>query len=201
MLFQCGLDGSDVRQVWVTPDEETAGEWEETGVSVSQWYVTGGIIYFYLSGGDMWKTELSTGKTEKLADTHEKTQYGSAVFSDEVMCLLNDVPKDSADSTEVKPNGAIRHYGGDTIYVYALDGTLKKEISLQQVREDLGDSYSIDMLCCDGTDVYFDAIQWVYSTNQFGWPMGDTSTEILYRANFETGEVYPVIVNPIPGKV
>ncbi len=201
VLFQCGLDGSDVRQVWVTPDKDEVGEWEKTGVSVSQWYVTGGTIYFYLSGGDMWKTELSSGKTEKLADTHEKTQYGTAVFSDAALCLLNDVPKTSADSTEVNLDSALRHYGGDTIFVYNLDGTLTKEIPLYAVQADLGDLYSIDMLCCDGTDVYFDATQWTYRTNEYGWHSGNTGTEILYRANFETGEVYPVIVNPIPGKV
>ncbi len=201
VLFQCGLDGGDVQQVWVTPNKEEVGEWEETGVSVSQWYVTGGFLYFYLSGGDMWKTELSSGKTEKLADTHEKTQYGTAVFSDEAMCLLNDVPKTSADSEEVNLDSALRHYGGDTIYIYNLDGALIKEIPLTAVQADLGDLYSIDMLCCDGTDVYFDATQWTYGTNEYGWHSGNTGTEILYRANFETGEVYPVIVNPIPGKV
>ena len=83
VLFQCDLTDLSVKQVWATPDKDEVGEWETTGVSVSQWYVTNGYIYFYLSGGDMWRTELSSGKTEKLADTHKQTQYGSAVFSDD----------------------------------------------------------------------------------------------------------------------
>ena len=62
VLFQCDLTDMSVKQVWATPNKDEVGEWERTGVSVSQWYITNGYIYFYLSGGDMWRTELATGK-------------------------------------------------------------------------------------------------------------------------------------------
>ena len=190
VLFQCDLSDMSVKQVWATPDKDEVGEWERTGVSVSQWYVTNGYIYFYLSGGDMWCGDLSTGKNEKLADTHEQTLYGSAVFSDEYMCLLNDLPKDSTTAAEINPN-ALRHYGGDTIFLYALDGTLIKEISLESLVDELGDSLQINMLFCDATNVYFMVDVVTYST-QYGFSVGDTAAVILYRANFETGEVTQV---------
>ena len=154
VLFQCGLDGSDVKQVWVTPGADQVGEWEETGVSVSQWYITNGYIYFYLSGGDMWRTELSTGKTEKLADTHEQTRYGSAIFSDDYMCLLNDYPIAFYGDPTPVPGGMFRSYG-DTIFVYGLDGSLVKEISLKNLYDDPNAMAEMHLLCCTGTDIFF----------------------------------------------
>ncbi len=188
VLFQCGLDGSDVKQVWATPGKDQVGEWERTGVSVSQWYITNGYIYFYLSGGDFWRTELATGKHEKLADTHEKTLYGSAVFSDDYLALMSQLPADFYG--EVTEGGEFR-VPGDSIFLYGIDGTLKKEISLAPLREALDGTITVDMLMCDSTDVYFLATTTTYST-QYGFPTGNTSSVTLWRANFETGEVSQV---------
>ena len=185
VLFQCGLDGSDVKQAWVTPDKDEVGEWEKTGVSVSQWYITNGYIYFYLSGGDFWRTELATGKLEKLADTHAQTQYGSAVFSDDYLALLSELPADFYG--EVTEGGRYR-VPGDSIFLYGIDGTLKKEISTEPLREALDGTIAVDMLMCDSTDVYFLATTTTYST-QYGFPVGNTGSITLWRANFETGEV------------
>ncbi len=185
VLFQCGLDGSDVKQVWVTPDADQVGEWERTGVSVSQWYVTNGYIYFYLSGGDMWRTELATGKLEKMADTHEKTQYGSAVFSDDYMCLLNDEPTDFYGEFEL---GGIFRGNADTIFLYGLDGTLLKELSLDSLFDGLGDRVETDMLMCDSTDVYFFVTVTTFTTQT----SGRITSQTLWRANFDTGEVTQV---------
>ena len=190
VLFQCNLTDLSVQQIWATPNKDEVGEWERTGVSVSQWYITNGYIYFYLSGGDMWRTELATGKLEKLADTHEQTQYGSAVFSDDYMCLLNDMPVNDYADREFEL-GSKRRSNGDTIFVYGIDGTLLKELSLQSLFNELGDISTIDMLMCDGSDVYFQATSMTYST-QNGMSVGNTEAVTLCRANFETGEVSQV---------
>ena len=182
VLFQCALTDMSVKQVWVTPDKDEVGEWEKTGVSVSQWYVTNGYIYFYLSGGDMWRTELASSKTEKLADTHEKTQYGSAIFSDDYMCLLNDEPTDFYGEFEL---GGIFRGNADTIFLYRLDGTLIKELSLDSLFDDLGDRVEMDMLMCDSTDVYFFVTVTAFSSQT----TGRITSQTLWRANFETGEV------------
>lgn len=182
VLFQCDLADLSVRQVWTTPSKDEVGEWETTGVSVSQWYVTNGYIYFYLSGGDMWRTELITGKLKKLADTHEQTQYGSAVFSDDYMCLLNDEPTDFYGEFEL---GGIFRGNADTIFLYGLDGTLIKELSLDSLFDGLGDRVEINMLMCDSTDVYFFVTATAFTTQT----TGRVTSQALWRANFETGEV------------
>ncbi len=189
VLFQCDLTDMSVKQVWVTPNKEDVGEWEETGVSVSQWYVMNGYIYFYLSGGDMWRTELSSGKTEKLADTHEQAQYGSAIFSDDYMCLLNDYPVAFYGDPTPVPGGMFRSYG-DTIFIYGMDGTFVKEISLKGLYDDPNAMAETHLLCCAGSDIFFLTIGrtpaggsgMVSATTK----QGDTN---LCHANMETGEV------------
>ena len=190
VLFQCDLSDMSVRQVWATPDKDEAGEWETTGVEVSQWYVTGGIIYFYLGGNGLWRTDLASGQTEKLADTGGKISYGSAVYSDGYVCIANDIPKMNATSSTLSPGSPLR-FDADTIFVYGMDGSLLKEISLQSIFDESDGASAIDMLFCDSTDVYFLITEWTYS-NQFGFPVGNTGATILYRANFETGEVTQV---------
>ena len=196
VLFQCDLSDLSVKQVWATPGKDEVGEWERTGVKVSQWYVAGGYIYFYLSGGDMWRTELASGKMEKLADTHEKAQYGSAVFSDEYMALLNDYPVAFYGYTEPKPGGIFRYYG-DTIFIYGLDGTFVKEIPLKGLYDDPADMAEIDMLCCSGKDIFFLTTA-ITGTSESSGTLGgasfsSTSTNQgdvnLCHANIETGEV------------
>ena len=186
-LFQCDLTDMSVKQVWATPNKDEVGEWETTGVDVSQWYVTDGYIYFYLSGGDMWRSELATSKLEKLADTHEKTQYGSAVFSDEYMCLLNDFPAVSYHDPTPKPGSIFRSFG-DTIYIYGLDGTFIKDISIKPIYDELDSVSIINMLMCDSTDVYFLVTGYTFDDpNRPNLSTGRAVT--LCRANIETGEV------------
>ncbi len=185
VLFQCDLSDLSVKQIWATPGADEVGEWETTGVSVSQWYVTNGTIYFYLSGGDMWRAELATGELTKLADTHEQTKYGSAIFSDEYMALLNDMPTDSYGNFAL---GGIFRTNADTIYLYGLDGSFIKEISLKKLLADLSGGLEIDLLMCDSTDIYFLTTGYTYDDPNS--PTHATGRAItLCRANIETGEV------------
>ena len=189
-LFRCGLDGSDVRMVWITPDKEDVGEWEETGVSVSQWYVEDGYIYFYLAMNGLWKTEIATGKTERLADTTEKVPYGSAIFSDEYICLLNDYPVFFYGFTEPEPGGIFRYYG-NTLFIYRKDGTFVKEIPLEGLYQDPAAMAEIDLLFCTDSDVFFRTTS--MSTSSLGGGLsglqGNQGDVNLCRANIETGEV------------
>lgn len=191
MLFACDLSNMRVKQVWVTPGKTEVGEWEETGVSVSQWYVTGGYIYFYLSGGDMWRSDLASGKMEKLADTHKQAQYGSAVFSDEYMCLLNDIPVGSYNDPTPQPGSIFRSFG-DTIYIYGLDGTLVKDIPLDVLYDAQKDTAKIDMICCAGDKLFFLATSMIFTHSDNGEWGGQNDAVILYCANIKTGEVTQV---------
>ncbi len=175
-LFSCPLEVGEAKKVWETPDKETVGEWETTGVSVSQWYVANESIYFYLSGGDFWRSDLSTGETVKLADTSEKTLYGSAVFSDSCLCLLNDRPMANPfDGTLMV--GVPLHEGGDTVLVYDLEGTLLKELSL----ESLGPVNGFSLLWCDDETLYFNA-----NAGR------DPSTSTLCSLDLATGEIQQI---------
>lgn len=182
-LFSCPLEGGEAERVWATPDREDVGEWETTGVSVSQWYVANGSIYFYLSGGDFWKTDLTTGETVKLADTHEKTQYGSAVFSDDYLCLLNDRPMANPfDGTLLV--GVPLHEGGDTVFVYDLEGTLLRELSLEK----LGPVNGFTLLLCDGENLYFN-VDAGHMSDPVNGVSQKVQNNILCCVNIDTGEI------------
>ncbi len=189
MLFAYDLTDMTARQVWITPGKDEAGEWETTGVSVSQWYVTNGYIYFYLSGGNMWRGDLSTGKNEKLADTHEKTRYGSAVFSDDYLCLLNDIPVHNYTDTEPFP-GSHRRARGDMVFVYGLDGKLKKEISLKPLYDEIDELTTIELVCCSENELFFIAASMTqHDPAGTGEWEGSISSVNLCRAGIETGRV------------
>ena len=189
-LFAVNPADMSVKQVWVTPDKDEVGEWETTGVKVSQWYVTGGYIYFYLSGGDFWRSNLENGKTEKLADVYEKALYGSAVFSDDYLCVLNDIPVAFYGYTEPSPGGMFRYYG-DTIFVYGLDGTYIKEISLKDLYDNPADMAQIDLICCSGNGIFFltTGMSVSVDTGPFAGLTGHQGGINLCHANIETGKV------------
>lgn len=185
MLFACDLTDMTVHQVWITPGKDEAGEWETTGVSVSQWYVTNGYIYFYLSGGDMWRGNLSTGKNAKLADTHEKTVYGKAVFSDDYMLLIDDGPEIRDDA----------YTGEDALFVYKLDGTFVKELSLKGIT-DTASVYAIKMLFNAGNIFCFVADAGTKTAGESGSMggvdfavTGKITHDILCWLDLETGEL------------
>ncbi len=181
-LFAYDPETGEVSQVWQTPDADEVGPWETTGVSVSQWYVMDGQIYFYLSGGDFWKTDLATGETVKLADTHEKTLYGSAIFSDEAMCLLNDGP-DPALEGAVSVFGGVSHTGGDTVYVYGMDGHFEKELSLAGLYEEKEELRECELVFCADREIAF-----VANAGHYG-PDGYIRDLTLYSVNIDTGEI------------
>lgn len=186
-LFAYHTEEKELKQVWQTPDASEVGEWEETGVSVSQWYVTDGYIYFYLSGNDMWRSSLETGKHEKLAQTSDKTQYGTAVFSDQYMCLMNTAPGNFVD---LFGGGAV-HTGGNTIYVYGLNGAFVKELSLNDLYKNNSDIELCQPVFCSGNDLYFlvDATTWNDPINGVSSP---NTNLILCCVDIETGNITQV---------
>lgn len=186
-LFAYHAEEKEVKQVWQTPDASEVGEWEETGVSVSQWYVIDGYIYFYLSGGDMWRTSLETGKHEKLAQTSEKTPYGTAVFSDQYMCLMNTTPSNFIDAF----GGGAVHTGGNTIFVYKLDGTFVKELSLKDLYKNNSAIEHCQPLFCSENDIYFlvDATTWNDPINGVSSP---NLNLVLCCVDIETGDITQV---------
>ena len=184
-LFAYDPETGEVSQVWQTPDGSEVGQWVSTGVSVSQWYVLEGYIYFYLSGNDFWRTNLETGEHEKLADTSDKTEYGTAIFSDDYLCLMNDTPEDK--NGQQYGIGGNNYIGGDTIYVYGLDGTLVKEVSLKSLYGEIDGIKHCEMVFCSGNEIYFvadaSAQTWSSGSGTMNW------NRALCCVNIETGEI------------
>lgn len=187
-LYAVEPAAKSVKKVWEVPDGNQVGPWETTGVSVSQWYVLNGTIYFYLSGGDFWKTDLAHGETVKVADTHEKTLYGTAVFSDEYMCLLNEHPMIDPATGEPWPEGGF-HEGGDTVYVYRLDGTLMRELPLGGLWDTLGEIESFYPVFCDGDALYLIADAGRMVPIPGGAGSQKSRLDALCRVDLETGAI------------
>ena len=186
-LFSYAFETGEVKEVWETPEAAEVGEWETTGVSVSSWYVVDGCIYFYLSGGDFWRSDLESGEAVKLADTHDKTLYGSATFSDHYMCLMNDGPLTDPFDGELLIGSPI-HTGGDTIFVYDLDGNLVTELSLDALNSEIGEISHCSIVFCSGNNIYItvDAGKMSAPVNGFS---SKINNEFLCCISIETGEI------------
>ena len=185
-LFAYNTTDKSVEQVWQVPDADEVGEWTTTGVSVSQWYIMDGYIYFYLSGGDFWRSNLESGKTEKLADTHEKTKYGKAIFSDNYLFLLNSTPEDLG-GTSYSIVGGQKYIGGDTIYIFKMNGEYVKELSLKSLYDAYDELTKCELALCSGTNIYFTADA---STKIWSGNVGTMNrNRILCCVNIETGEI------------
>ena len=184
-LFAYDTAEKSVTQVWQTPNADEVGQWDTSGVSVSQWYVIGGYIYFYLSGNDFWRSSLATGENERLAAVSEKTASGSAIFSDDYLCVLNDTTNPIGFNNYIDGTGRA---GGDTLYIYGLDGQFQKELSLKSLYEDIESLNHIQLAFCSDNDIYF-VVDATTMTGQAGIGFTHHNNLILCCVNINTGEV------------
>lgn len=177
-LFSYHPIDNKTKKLWQTPDASEAGTWETTGVSVSQWYLTDGYLYFYLSGGDLWRADLTTGKNEKLAKISRKTSCGTAIFSDQYMCVINDT---LANGNSIIGN---TRTGGDTIFVFRLDGTFIKKLSLKAFTKKTDTSH-YEMIFCSGDEIYFlaNATTWNDFADGVSYP---NTSQVLCSINIES---------------
>lgn len=176
-LFAYSIKDKQIRQVWAVPDEAEAGKWDTTGVSVSAWYVLDGTIYFYLAGNGFWQSSLTDGDTELLADTSDTVEYGTALFSDDYMCLLNDLPGEHNENE-----------GGDTFYIYGLDGTLQRALPLTALFDVVDGITGFSPLFVSGDEIYFVADAGAWGDIKNGVQYED-KMDILCCVNIDTGEI------------
>ena len=176
-LFAYGINDGAVGKVWQVPDEAEVGVWDTAGVSVSSWYVLDGYIYFYLAGNGFWRSSLAGGNAELLASTGGKAEYGTAIFSDGHMCLLNDRPGERNENE-----------GGDAFFVYGLDGTLQKELPLDALFDEVKGITGFSPLFISGNEIYFVADAGVWGDIVNGVQYEDEK-DILCCVNIDTGEI------------
>lgn len=146
-LFSYDPRTNKSEKVWQVPDKADVGTWDTTGVSVSQWYISNGYIYFFLCGNDIWYTELATGETNKLIDLD--LEAGSAIFSNDYIAVIN-----KEYSGMISFTGESSVTGGDTLYIYGYDGKLVKEITLKEFYEDNENVTDCNLLWVSDDKVY-----------------------------------------------
>lgn len=176
-------DSKETKQIWQVPDKKDVGTWDTTGVSVSQWYVSNGYIYFYLCGNDIWYTELATGKTNKLIDLDLKA--GSTVFSDEYIVVMN---KEYSGAVDLIGDGNVVS-GGDTLYTYDYTGKLLKEISLKQIYKEHDGVAQCELLFCDDGKVYIHADATVAGMVGGSYNTSTVQEHYLYAADIESASL------------
>ncbi len=177
VLYSYDPQNQNLTKLWQVPEKSEVGTWDTTGVSVSSWYVSGEYIYFYLCGNDLWYSELSTGKTAKLADVD--LSAGAAIFSAEHIAVMN------KEKWGQNIGGGSALTGGDTLYLYNYSGELVKKISLEKIYADSVNVEDCSLLWIDDGQVYILADATVQIANA-------THTTLVYRmysADIETGEV------------
>jgi len=177
ILYSYDPQKEELTKVWEVPEKSEVGTWDTTGVSVSDWYVSGGHIYFYLCGNDLWFTELSTGKTAKLADI--ELEAGSAIFGSEYIVIMN------KEIWGQQFGGGSALTGGDTLYVYNYSGELVKKISLSKVHEEYTDVSECQLLWIDAARCFFLANATVIVPNTTHTNL----TYIMYSVDMKTGDV------------
>lgn len=146
-LFRYDPQTNKTEKIWEVPNKSEVGTWDTTGVSVSQWYVSNGYIYFFLRGNDIWYTELSTGKTNKLIDLD--LDAGIAAFSSEFIAVIN---KEYSGFMSFTGESSVT--GGDTLFIYNYAGKLVKEISLKDFYDDNENVTDCDLLWIGNGKVY-----------------------------------------------
>ncbi len=179
-LYSYDPQNEKLTKVWQVPDKSEVGTWSTTGVSVSSWYVSGGYIYYYLSGNDLWYADLSTGKNAKLADVD--LSAGEAIFSSEYIVIMQ---KEVWGQDLISGGAAVK--GGDKLYVYDYSGELVKEISLKQIYDDSVNVSDVYLLWIDDNQVFMLADATVNPTDP-----SITHTTLVYRmykADIESGTV------------
>lgn len=179
-LYSYDPQNEKLTKVWQVPDKSEVGTWSSTGVSVSSWYVSGGYIYYYLMGNDLWYADLSTGENIKLADVD--LSAGEAIFSSEYIVVMS---KDIWGQDMITGNAAVK--GGDALYVYNYNGELIKELSLKQIYDDSVNVSDVYLLWIDDSQVFMLADATVNPTDP-----SITHTTLVYRmykADIESGTV------------
>ena len=168
-LFAYDTESGETEQVWEVPDESEVGEWDMTGVEVNGWYVSDGYIYFYLSGGDLWRSKLASKTVEKIADV--SASHGCAYFSDDCIVITASVTED--------------YEFWESLLVYDYSGKLQNEISL----ESLENAYSEEALFVSGDQFYFIWYGGTASGTENGISFSSPTAYALYAIDLASGEL------------
>ena len=144
----------------------------------------------FFSANGLWRCRLGTEEYEKLADTTGHAEYGSAVFFDGGMIMINDMPEWSDILGRYTFGGG--HVGGDKVFVYGLDGGFKNEISLDGIADEFGEVSSYDLLAVSDGYLYLVAdvseMSDYESDGNVGMQTVISQRKAMFRIDTESGE-------------
>lgn len=166
ILYHLGESETDTKEIWRSSEIDICGVEE----SISSWYITGGHLYYYFSGYDVWEIDLKTDGARKLINLSDTLQSGTAIFTESNIFILDD----QSDPT-FGPQSPFR-YGGNAIQVYTYSGELSKELDLQPIYEQHTDAVHCVMIFADTKYVYLLAYR----------GMDKSISTIFYRVEWET---------------
>lgn len=122
----------------------------------ASWYLNGGILYYYVSGGEVWKVDL---KNTDVNDDNIKASIvqtttllfkntdvgtgGSAMFNQTYIFILNDQLAE----------GPFRK-GGNVISIYDHNGNFQKKIDLSEIYAIHSDTVQVEMVFADDANLY-----------------------------------------------
>lgn len=109
----------------------------------ASWYLNGGILYYYVSGGEVWKADLNNQSPSLLFKNTDVGMGGSAIFNQKGIFILNDQLAE----------GPFRK-GGYTVYIYDYSGDLQKKIDLSPVYALHNDTVQVEMVFADDVNLY-----------------------------------------------
>ena len=149
ILYRLGAAQSETREIW----RSTA---LARSVGDASWYITGGHLYYYISGGDLWDVDLGTGGAERMLALGDTFQSATALFTEEAFILLDDRPDSQWGGV-----GGIRE-GGERLTAYDYSGKLLGEVSLSSVYERYDNVVACSLIFAEGTRVFLLADRGMY---------------------------------------
>jgi len=117
--YRYDISRTKCEKVWSV--DSIMEDWMTKGDIVNGWYITKGVIYYYLSGNGIWIYDFSSKKYTKLASITDPSQYGYATFDDENIYIDSSNVLNPQDPSEY------------AIYVYDYQGVLADKIPIGDI--------------------------------------------------------------------
>lgn len=149
----------------------------------ASWYLSDGILYYYVSGGEVWKADLNNNDVNNqspslLFKNTDVGMGGSAIFNQKDIFILNDQMEE----------GPFRR-GGKTVSIYDFNGDFQRKIDLSPVYELHKDTVHVELVFADSKALYLLGSR----------GMANSAQNNLYQVNLESGQLREITDWPHAG--
>lgn len=177
------LHEDEVQELWSSSVLWNLSSNKDISDGKASWYLKDGILYYYVSGGEVWKADLNGNDASKQSTTllFKNTDVGmggSAIFNSEGIFILDDQMEE----------GPFRR-GGKTVSIYDFYGNFQKKIDLSPVYELHKDTIHMELVFADGKALYLLGSR----------GMANSAQNNLYEVNLESGQLREITDWPHAG--